>query len=342
MNSTTRTAYVEDFLHHQISKLHSRETCWHQSGVGGLLALLRANLSETQSWNSSFVSGGPYTLNATGNLFTIDFVKKNFVVNTVDQDTFVTLTYVHALCMIIAFFLVYPIILLMESSTVLCDLINRPVAKHTVQKWESVFRVFIFTPLVIAGLVAGIIAMGSSDHFRTEHGVLGLVTVVFSGFVSLLFFFGFFFDSRLRRTARGLKWLQNIKYFDMFVCQVILMLSGFVLTDGFDDLTVMGLCYIQISLAWAVSIGMIAAFVWNSAMVLMTAQWFLVRRARPGSGESVVNSNNRMWRLVRFRRRQPRREPIEAEDSYEMGASSETSETSETCSQHRQGPGAML
>ncbi|KAF9783629.1 hypothetical protein IL306_008756 [Fusarium sp. DS 682] len=230
----------------------------------------------------------------------------------------------------------------MESSTVLCDLINRPVAKHTVQKWESALRAFVFTPLVIAGLVAGILGMGSSDHFRTEHGVLGLVTVVFAGFASLLYFFGFFFDSRMRRTATGLRWLQNIKYFDMFVCQVILMISGFALTDGFDDLSLMGLCYIQISLAWAVSIGMIAAFVWNSAMVLMTAQWFLVRRARPGGGSSVVN-DNKTWRLVRFRRRQQvRREPIEAEESYEMGASSETSETSDTCRRERNQNEAML
>ncbi|KAG5810506.1 hypothetical protein H9Q74_005776 [Fusarium xylarioides] len=230
-----------------------------------------------------------------------------------------------ALCMIVAFFLVYPIILLMESSTVLCDLINKPVAKHTVRKWESVLRAFVFTPLVIAGLVAGIIAMGSSGHFRTEHGVIGLVTVVFAGFSSLLYFFDFFFGSRLARTIMGMRWRQNLKYFDMFVCQVILMLSGFVLTDGFDDLSLMGLCYIQISLAWAVSIGMIAAFVWNSAMVLMAAQWFLVRRARPSGGGGIAN--NKMWRLVRFRprrRRQPSPEPTQA---YEMGSSSETSET---------------
>lgn len=85
------------FLQHEVSKLHTRETCWHQSGVGGLLALLRANLSESKSWNSSYVSGGPYTFNATGNLFTVDLATKNFDVNTVDQDTFITLTYVHGM-----------------------------------------------------------------------------------------------------------------------------------------------------------------------------------------------------------------------------------------------------
>ncbi|KAF4437553.1 hypothetical protein F53441_13002 [Fusarium austroafricanum] len=327
MNDTTRSAYVSEFLSRAISKLHSRETCWHNSGVGGLVDGLRANLSESQLWNSSIFSEGPYMANATGNVFSIDLDSKFFIVNDVDQDTFITLTYIHALCLIIAFFFVYPIILLMDSSTVLCDLINRPVAKHIVAKWESALRAFVFTPLVIAGLVTGIIAMGDSDHFRTEHGVLGLVTVVFAGFASLLYFFGFFFDTRMRRTAMGMRWLQNVHYCDMFVCQVILMLSGFVLTNGFDDLSVMGLCYIQISTAWAVSLGMIAAFVWNSAMVLMTAQWFLVRRARPeterGSGSGSANTN-KMWRLVRFRRRPP---PPRETETYEMASSSE----GETC-----------
>jgi len=98
------------------------------------------------------------------------------------------------------------------------------------------------------------------------------------------------------------------------------MLSGFALTDGFDDVSVMGLCYIQISTAWAVSLGMIAAFVWNSAMMLMTAQWFLVRRARPGN----LTGGNRMWRLVRFRRR--RREETEMSSLAEGCESRETRE----------------
>lgn len=88
---------MEQFLQHEVSKLHTRETCWHQSGVGGLLALLRANLSESKSWNSSYISGGPYSFNATGNLFTVDLATKHFDVNTVDQDTFITLTYVHGM-----------------------------------------------------------------------------------------------------------------------------------------------------------------------------------------------------------------------------------------------------
>ncbi|KAM0318812.1 hypothetical protein ACHAPQ_010567 [Fusarium lateritium] len=106
----------------------------------------------------------------------------------------------------------------MGSTTVLCDLVNRPIAKHKVRKWESALRAFVFTPLVIAGLVSGILGMGSSDHFSTEHGVIGLITVVFAGFTALLYFYTFF-DSWMRRTALRMRWLQNIHYFDMFVCQ---------------------------------------------------------------------------------------------------------------------------
>ncbi|KAF5660873.1 hypothetical protein FHETE_8724 [Fusarium heterosporum] len=286
LNEISATNYVTQVLKNQVSKLHSRETCWHQSGVAGLVASLHANLSESQTWNSSWnvttATQGVYNFNSTGNLFAVNLQTKEFSINGIDKDTFITLSYIHALCMIIAFFLVYPIILLMESTTVLCDLINRPVAKHKVRKWESALRAAVFTPLVIAGLVSGIIGMGSSDHYRTEHGIIGLITVVFAAFTAIIYFYTFFFDSWMRRTVLRMRWLQNLHYFDMFVCQVILMLSGFALTDGFDDLSIMGLCYIQISTAWAVSLGMIAAFVWNSAMVLMTAQWFLVRRARPG------------------------------------------------------------
>src|SRR4051794_35736361 len=59
--------------------------------------------------------------------------------------------------MAIAFFLVYPIILLLGSVTVLCDLINRPIEKQKFKRWETRLQSFCFTPLVIAGLVTVIL-----------------------------------------------------------------------------------------------------------------------------------------------------------------------------------------
>jgi hypothetical protein len=93
--NVSREYYIADFLKHEVSKLESRETCWPQSGVSGLLYLLRANLSETHSWNHSIVEQGPYHFNSTGNTYSVDFAAKEFVVNGVDQDTYITLSYVH-------------------------------------------------------------------------------------------------------------------------------------------------------------------------------------------------------------------------------------------------------
>lgn len=75
-----------------------------------------------------------------------------------------------AFSMTLAFFLLYPIILLLASATALCDLIQRPFKKQNVERWQAALQSLVFTPLVIVDLVAGIIAMGTSDHFRTEHG----------------------------------------------------------------------------------------------------------------------------------------------------------------------------
>lgn len=93
--NVSRHEYISDFLKHEVSKLHSRETCWPQSGVAGLLYALRANLSETQSWNNSIIEQGPYYFNSTGNVYLVDFATNEFTVNGVDKDTFITLSYVH-------------------------------------------------------------------------------------------------------------------------------------------------------------------------------------------------------------------------------------------------------
>lgn len=84
----------------------------------------------------------------------------------------------------------------------------------------------------------------------------------------------------------------------MAACQLILIVSGFAITDGFDDLVVMGLCSVNLPMSLGFSLGMMGVFVWNSAVVSMAIQWFLIRRARLGEGETI-----RLWRLVRFRRR---------------------------------------
>ncbi|KAH7240416.1 hypothetical protein B0J15DRAFT_515949 [Fusarium solani] len=287
--------YVEGFLKHEIDALHHRETCWHQAGTKGLYEMLQANISESPEWNPT-IESGLYNVSSFGNDYSIELLTRHFIVNGIHKSTYMWLTFAHIFTMAAGFFLVYPIILLLQSVTVLCDLINNPVAKHKVKRWETILQGFGFCPLLVAGLTTGILAMGTSDHFRTEHGIIGIVTSVLASFIIIIHYIQLYFNSRMSRTARGTWWRQNIHYFDMAICQIILVIAGFALSDGFDDLAFMGLCAVQLSTKGSFSLGMTVVFIWNSAVVMMTAQWFLVRRAE---GETT-----RLWRLVRFRRRQ--------------------------------------
>jgi hypothetical protein len=73
--------------------------------------------------------------------------------------------------MTLAFFVVYPIILVFSAAIVLCGLIDRPLYKRRIEKWQAILHLVFFIPLVVAGMACGVVGMGTSDHFRTEHGV---------------------------------------------------------------------------------------------------------------------------------------------------------------------------
>ena len=118
---------------------------------------------------------------------------------------------------------------------------------------------------------------------------MGLVTVSLTVIDVIIYLF-------LRRISRGLSTYEsiprNVKYVhyaDVALCQVILMISSFVLPDGIDDFAVMSLCDTAVlSDSWVFSLGMMLVFVWNGAMAAMTVQWFLVRRSRKIDGQEIV------------------------------------------------------
>ncbi|KAL7905179.1 hypothetical protein GGI35DRAFT_483677 [Trichoderma velutinum] len=268
--------YITSFLQDQLDTLSSEQQCWLQPGVTGLRILLQGNISQPPASMRNFALG-TRNISSSGNNFSIDFETDEFLVNGVSESTFITLV----VCMTLAFFLVYPIILLLASATVLCHLIGRPVNKKVVDKWQMILQLGVFAPLVAGGMVTGILAKGTADHFGTEHSIVGLVTVSLTIVDVIIYFF-------LRRMSRELSTYDSIPrnvryvhYADVALCQAILMISSFVLPDGIDDFAVMSLCDTAVlSDSWVFSLGMVLVFVWNGAMAAMTMQWFLVRRSR--------------------------------------------------------------
>jgi len=68
---------------------------------------------------------------------------------------------------------------------------------------------------------------------------------------------------------------------DTVICQLILLLSSIVLTNGLDDFDAMSLFTTNvISFSLAVSLGTIVTFVWNTGAAAGMIEWLLERRIR--------------------------------------------------------------
>ncbi len=74
--------------------------------------------------------------------------------------------------MILAFYVVQPVVILIESLLTFHRLVGiNPMSTAKTNIYANVLHMFVFPALVLAGLVLALVASGSSNHFRTEHGV---------------------------------------------------------------------------------------------------------------------------------------------------------------------------
>ncbi|EXA32984.1 hypothetical protein FOVG_15793 [Fusarium oxysporum f. sp. pisi HDV247] len=308
--TTQNQLYVTDFLQSNLDILAGHSTCWLDRGVAGLRTSLERNLTSTHP-SGMQVPKCPINITSSGNTYLIDFTKNSYHVNTISKSLLIILTGTHVAAMTLAFFFVYPTILIFSTLIALGELIERPLFKARIEKWQKILFCVFFLPLLAIGMLCGLAGMGSSDHFRTEHGVSGMSYVHSSAdHLSILQIIGlvtavlatlavgaYLIENSLRpKISMNRKWRRvhmMVNYTDIFLCQAVLMLSGFALPDGIDDFQVMSLCGTRhISTSLSFSVGMMVAFIWNSAMAAMTLQWWLVRRA------SEDKPPGKMWLLV--------------------------------------------
>ncbi|GJC98908.1 hypothetical protein ColKHC_07734 [Colletotrichum higginsianum] len=279
--------YITDFLQEHFHDLSTADHCWIVKGVAGLKELLQRNISANPFLNVTIPTCISLNISSSGNAFSIDFSDNSYRVNGIGEDEFVILTYVHLVTMTAAFFLAYPIILVLASTPSLCIMIDRPLqepTKRKVERWQTIFTVLVFAPLATAGLVTGIIAMGDSEHARTSHGITGYITIGLAAISVPLYLYQKWLSSRPDLTFHMYRRLKLINAADFLVCQAILLISGFALPDGIDDFGIMSICGTNtVSSSVVFSLGMILSFVWNCAMATMTVQWLLEQRVRGGS-----------------------------------------------------------
>ncbi|CAG7565402.1 unnamed protein product [Fusarium equiseti] len=229
----------------------------------------------------------PVNITSSGNTYLIDFTKNSYHVNSISKSLLIWPPWT------LAFFFVYPTILIFSTLIALGELIERPLFKARIEKWQKILFCVFFLPLLAVGMLCGLTGMGLSDHFRTEHGIIGLVTAVLATLAVGVYLIENSLRPKISINRRWRRVHMMVNYTVIFLCQAVLMLSGFALPDGIDDFQVMSLCGTgHISTSLSFSVGMMVTFIWNSAMAAMTLQWWLVRRA------SENKPPGKMWLLV--------------------------------------------
>lgn len=86
--------YITSFLQDQLDTLSSDQQCWLQPGVTGLRVLLQGNISQPPASIRNFALG-TRNISSSGNVFSIDFVTDEFLVNGVSESTFLILGLIH-------------------------------------------------------------------------------------------------------------------------------------------------------------------------------------------------------------------------------------------------------
>ncbi|KAJ9150797.1 Cytochrome b/b6/petB-like protein [Pleurostoma richardsiae] len=242
-------------------------------GVGGLLSVLQGlknsgviptNLPANSSGNATnfieeAIPTGLIRVKNEGNVYELDgqkvvgalgggltsaangvFINGNTVVK------FLVFLAIHILAATVAFLNIVPLALGLESSRNILIRLRLSHVMPNIPRWNTVLWLYAFTPFLPLVLVFGILAMGTAGHFRTAHGVLGILTIVLAIAAVALHCV-----VKLRRAEDGLIIARPFKFLDprtvrTIVNQVLLIVSVATAFTGFADLSVISLCFTQL------------------------------------------------------------------------------------------------
>ncbi|KAH9908313.1 hypothetical protein F4778DRAFT_776615 [Xylariomycetidae sp. FL2044] len=92
--------------------------------------------------------------------------------------TFLAFLIIHILFGILAFFGVLPLVLGLESARNILIRIRKSHILPNVSRWNNIMWFAVIAPSMLLVLVFGALAMGTSRHFRTPHGIVGLLDLI--------------------------------------------------------------------------------------------------------------------------------------------------------------------
>ncbi|KAI1854060.1 hypothetical protein JX266_001201 [Neoarthrinium moseri] len=191
-------------------------------------------------------------------------------INGNKASTFVGFLIFHVILGIVAMLNVLPLILGLESARNLLVRIRKPHHFTWAGKWTSIGWFFFIAPSLILIIIFGSLAMGNAGHFRTAHGVLGLLTVI-DGLAAV----GLHYAVRLFGSPPGQPptTMQRVRTYNN---QVLLILTIATSLSGFGDLSKITVCLTRIvSLEMAIAAGFGLSSVYTIGSTITQLDLFL-------------------------------------------------------------------
>ncbi|KAF2732936.1 hypothetical protein EJ04DRAFT_578009 [Polyplosphaeria fusca] len=120
----------------------------------------------------------PIIVTSEGNRFSIKIQNGEIKINDLEAGTFIALTAVHVISMTVTFFYALPAYIALGAIQRLSILIGNPINESKCIKWRKIILFAIFTPFLLLGVISGVLGIGKAQHFRSPHGILGLITTI--------------------------------------------------------------------------------------------------------------------------------------------------------------------
>ncbi|KAI9170704.1 hypothetical protein HJFPF1_00174 [Paramyrothecium foliicola] len=282
------------------------------TGVGGLISI-GVGMFETGTIKLDQIPKGldpqiaallpedPITLKLAGNTFEVQAKSMIIKINGLGVIPFAVLTALHVLLVILAFFILLPLFLTLNSLQRIGTLFGKPVGPKSFA-WQKRIFFFMYLPTAIVGIVLGIVGKGNSQHLRSSHSIVGMLSLLLTVVGGAVYFL----RSKNPKPVEPEVFLpvkQLIKNRPKLTLPVIhglllgllLQVANFAFFSGWTDLANVSFCateailsnFIAMSLAVTLMFGLISAFA-----VVSVRFWLEQRRmARKENGKTVYSVN---------------------------------------------------
>ncbi|KAH8680829.1 hypothetical protein BX600DRAFT_428808 [Xylariales sp. PMI_506] len=268
------------------------------TGIGGLLQValglsksgaISTNATSTLDLSSleSMLPNGTVHFTSDGNNFDIDLQQvvanlnssiltaaQGISVNGTKVIPFAVFLVVHILIAIIAMLNVLPLVIGLESARNIIVRLGKPHNLTWVPKWVDIAWFGVIGPSMAIIVIFGVLVAGNSGHFRTAHGIIGLLTAI-DGFAAV----GLHYAAKLFGAPPGepSTLVQKVRVVNNQIFPVAVTAATF---SGFSDLSSISLCVpnvIPFELALSVGFGLSSLFIVGTSVSQL--EIYLKRRA---------------------------------------------------------------